>query len=64
MTPAPMPASYGEPTVRSGERRVARLASEAGFSLPELLIATGVMLIISATATSGLLQLTLSLIHI
>jgi len=44
--------------VRSSERRVVRLASEAGFSLPELLIATGVMLIISATATSGLLQLT------
>jgi len=34
------------------------VASEAGFSLPELLIATAVMLIISSTATSGLLQLT------
>jgi prepilin-type N-terminal cleavage/methylation domain-containing protein len=32
--------------------------SDAGFSLPELLIATAVMLIISATATSSLVEMT------
>jgi prepilin-type N-terminal cleavage/methylation domain-containing protein len=35
-----------------------RRQSESGFSLPELLIATAVMLIISATATSSLVEMT------
>ena len=37
-----------------------RSSSEAGFSLIELMIATGVMLLISATVTSALLQMTSS----
>jgi prepilin-type N-terminal cleavage/methylation domain-containing protein len=54
------PSSVAGPTLRSGAAgsQSGAVASEAGFSLPELLIATAVMLIISSTATSGLLQLT------
>jgi prepilin-type N-terminal cleavage/methylation domain-containing protein len=41
---------YLRPTVKD--------RSESGFSLPELMIATAILLIISSTVTSGLLQLT------
>src|SRR6266702_8461200 len=36
----------------------ARDRSQAGFSLIELLVATGILLIISSVVTSGLLQMT------
>jgi prepilin-type N-terminal cleavage/methylation domain-containing protein len=39
-------------------KRMVRVSSERGFSLIELLVATGVMLAISATVTSALLQMT------
>jgi prepilin-type N-terminal cleavage/methylation domain-containing protein len=35
-----------------------RLRSEAGFSLPEMIIATGLLLVISSIVTSALLQMT------
>ena len=34
------------------------LRSEAGFSLPELLVATGILLVISSAVTSGMLRIT------
>ena len=42
----------------NGIGRAVRTRSEAGFSLPELLIATTILLIISSAVTSGLLQMT------
>ena len=42
----------------AGTEQTPRRGSEAGFSLPELLVATTIMLIISSTVTTALLQMT------
>jgi prepilin-type N-terminal cleavage/methylation domain-containing protein len=47
-------------TVNASSGRTVRGSCERGFSLIELMVATGVMLAISATVTSALLQMTAS----